>query len=205
MLLSFKDSKKLVLEYEIPFFKTGIFNLEKKAIKFAEKIGYPVVLKIFSSKILHRTEVGGVKTSIQNQKELKKAFSDLLKIQGEGVLVQKMGQGKEIALGMKRDAQFGPVLMFGLGGIFIETLKDVSFRVCPVSKKQALEMIKEIKGYPILKGQRGEKPVNIKALVKIIVQVSKLSLREKEIKEIDLNPVIVNQKGAWVADFKFLI
>lgn len=205
-ILGLKDTKKLLLKYKIPFFKTEIFKSEKKAVKFAQKIGFPVVLKVFSSQIFHRTDVGGVKIGIKNKLALKKAFFDLSKIKGtEGILIQKMGFGKEVALGMKRDLQFGPVLMFGLGGIFIEVLKDISLRICPVFQKEAFKMIREIKGYPVLKGQRGQKPVNIKGLAKIITTLSKLSLKEKNIKEIDLNPVIVNEKWAKVADFKFLV
>jgi len=205
-LLNFQQTKKLLLKYKIPIFQTEIFNSEKKAEKFGKKIGYPVVLKIFSSTILHKTDIGGVKTNIKNNKELKNAFSDLIKIKRiEGILVQKMGKGKEIILGMKRDFQFGPVLMFGLGGIFVEALKDVSFRICPVSKKEAMRMIKEINGYPILKGQRREKPADIKKLVQIITKLSELSLKEKNVKEIDLNPIMINEKGAWAADFKFIL
>ena len=173
---------------------------------FAQKIGYPIVLKVFSHRIFHRTEIGGVKIGIKNEKELRKAFDELIKIKGgAGILIQKMVLGKEVALGMKRDSQFGPVLMAGLGGIFVEVLKDVSFRICPVSEREALEMIKGIKGYEILKGHRGQKPVNLKALVKIIVNLSKLSLKEEKIKEIDLNPVIVNKKRALACDFKILV
>jgi len=205
-LLNFQATKNLLLKYKIPFFETEIFESEKTAVKFAKRIGYPVVLKIFSSQILHRTDVGGVKVGVKNEKELKEAFSDLLKIRKiEGILVQKMGFGREIALGMKRDLQFGPVLMFGLGGIFIETLKDVSFRICPLSKKTAKEMIKEIRGYPVLKGQRGKRGINIEKLVEIILQLSKLSLENPEIKEIDFNPIFVDEKTAKVADLKFFV
>ncbi|PIU47163.1 acetyl-CoA synthetase [bacterium (Candidatus Gribaldobacteria) CG07_land_8_20_14_0_80_33_18] len=205
-LLNFQQTKKLLLKYKIPIYQTEIFNSEKKAEKFVKKIGYPVVLKIFSLTILHKTDMGGVKMNIKNNKELKKAFFDLIKIKRiEGILVQKMGAGKEIVLGMKRDFQFGPVLMFGLGGIFVEALKDVSFRICPVSKKEAIKMIKEIKGYSILKGQRGEKPLAIEKLAPLITKLSNLSLKEKNVKEIDLNPLIINEKGVWAADFKFLV
>jgi len=110
-LLNFQQTKKLLLKYKIPIYQTEIFNSEKKAEKFVKKIGYPVVLKIFSLTILHKTDMGGVKMNIKNNKELKKAFFDLIKIKRiEGILVQKMGAGKEIVLGMKRDFQFGPVL-----------------------------------------------------------------------------------------------
>lgn len=205
-LLDFQISKKLLSKYKIPFLETEVFESEKKARQFAKKIGFPVVLKVSSRKIFHRTDVGGVKVGLENEKEFKTAFVKLLRIKdAEGVLVQKMGQGEQIVLGMKRDGQFGPVLMFGLGGIFVEILKDISFRICPVSAKEALKMIKEIKGYSVLKGARTGKEVNINALVNMIVALSKLSLKEKSIKEIDLNPVITNEKGAWAADFKFFV
>ncbi len=205
-LLSFENTKKLLLEYQIPFLDAEIVHSEKDIIMLAKKMKYPLALKVFGPKILHRTDIGGVVSNINNQKELTKAFSLLRKIKGiEGVLIQKMGQGEQIVLGMKRDEQFGPVLMFGLGGIFVEILKDVSFRVCPISSKEALKMIKEIKAYSVLKGARTGKEVNINALVDMIVKLSRLSLKEKSIKEIDLNPVIANEKGAWAADFKFFV
>lgn len=206
MLSNFDDTKKLLLKYEIPFAKTDLATSEREAVLLAEKIGYPVVLKVFGSQIFHRVDIGGVKTRISNQDELKEAFSFLSKINGaDGVLIQEMGQGQEIFIGMKRDPQFGPVLMFGLGGIFVEVLKDISFRVCPVSEKEALSMIKEIKGYPILAGIRGEKGVNIENLVKILVRVSQLSLKEENIQEIDLNPILANEKEAKAVDFKFFM
>lgn len=205
-LLDFQISKKLLSKYKIPFLEIEVFESEKRARQFAKKIGFPVALKVFSTKIFHRTDIGGVKVGLGNEKEFNTAFIKLSKIKDvEGVLVQKMGQGEQIVLGMKRDAQFGPTLMFGLGGIFVEILKDISFRVCPVSTKEALKMIKEIQGYSILKGARTGKKVNINALVNMIVGLSKLSLKEKSIKEIDLNPVITNEKGAWAADFKFFV
>ena len=207
-LLGFQRSKNLLSKHKIPFLKCEIFSLEelKKAERLAKKIGYPVVLKVSSPKIFHRTDIGGVKVGIKNEKELKNSFLNLAKIKGvKDILVQKMGKGKEIALGMKRDPQFGPVLMVGLGGIFVEVLKDVSFGICPLSKREAFKMIKEMKGYTVLKGGRSQKGVNIRALTDIMVKLSELSLREKDIQEIDFNPVIINEKTAKVADFKFFI
>lgn len=207
-LLDFHQTKNLLSKYKIPFFECEIFGLEeiKKAESFAKKIGYPLVLKVFSPKIFHRTDISGVITGIKNEKELGNSFLNLGKIKFvEGILVQKMGKGKEVILGMKRDPTFGPVLMAGLGGIFVEILNDVSFGICPISKREALKMIKEIKGYRVLKGGRNQKGVNIKALIEIMIKLSKLSLEEKDIQEIDFNPVIINEKTAKVADFKFFI
>jgi len=205
-LLNFDDTKNLLLKYDIPFVQTNLVKNESEAVLSAEKIGYPVSLKIFGSQIFHRVDIGGVKTGIRNRDETKEAFSSLSKINGiDGILVQKMSQGQEIFIGMKRDSQFGPVLMFGLGGIFVEVLKDISFRICPVSEKEALSMVKEIKGYPILAGIRGKKGVNTENLVKILVQLSSLSLKEKNIQEIDLNPILANEKEAKAVDFKFFL
>jgi len=116
-----------------------------------------------------------------------------------------MFYGNEVAIGMNRDDQFGPTIMFGLGGIFIEILKDVSLRVAPINKNEALEMIKEIKGFKILDGARGNKKANINTLVDILVNVSNLSLKEEQIKSIDFNPVIVNESKALVADFRIIV
>lgn len=205
-LLSFSETKKIFLKYKLPILSAELFESEKEALISAKKIGFPVVLKIWSSNILHRTDIGGVKVGINNEKDFKQAFFNLQKIKNvEGIIVQKMGEGKQLFLGMKRDEQFGPVIAFGLGGIFVEVLKDVSFRVCPVSRSEAQKMIKEIKGFPILKGQRGQDGINIEALINLILKISKLSLEENQIKEIDFNPVIADAKKILLADFKIII
>ena len=212
-VLSFEEAKKLLEKYNIPFVKTIICQSKKEAIDFAQKIGFPVVLKVFSPDILHKTDVGGVKIGIENERDLKRVFDEILfslkekkpKAKIEGMLIQKQIFGKEVVVGMKRDLAFGPVLMFGLGGIFVEILNDVAFRVAPITKREALKMIREIKSFKILKGFRGEKPVNIEKIAEIIVKVSKLSLKEEKIQEIDLNPIIVNEKEAQVVDARFLL
>jgi len=209
MLLGFRETKKILEDYKIPFLKTQLVRTKGEAKRAAQKIGWPVVLKISSPEVLHRTEKRLLEVNLQNEKELGRAFDEILqraksrKI--EGILVQKMTKGIELACGMKRDESFGPVLMFGLGGIFIEVLKDVSFRIAPLSKKEAREMIKEIKSYKILKGYRDKRGVDLQELEKILIQLSKLSEDHPEIKEIDFNPVFVNEKRVQVADFKFLV
>lgn len=204
-LLGFSETKKLFSKYKLPVLRTELFDSEKKALVFAKKIGFPVVLKIWSSSILHRTDVGGVKIGINNEKDFKNGFFELKKIKDvEGIIVQKMGYGEQLFLGMKRDEQFGPVITFGLGGIFVEVLKDVSFRVCPVSRIEAQKMIREIKGFPILKGLRGQDGINIDDLIDLILKMSKLSLKEKQIKEIDFNPAIADAKKILLADFKII-
>jgi len=210
-LLGFEKTKELLRQYKIPLVKTRLVKTKKEAKNFAKKIGWPLVLKISSSEVLHRTEKGLVKVGIENEKELGKAFDEIMgtvpvrgKSPAEGVLIQKMARGIEVACGMKRDVTFGPVLMFGLGGVFIELLKDVSFAIAPVNKREAMETIKKIKGYKILKGYRGKNPVNLDGLVKVLVGISKLSMEHSEIKEIDFNPIFVNEKRVQVADFKII-
>jgi len=208
-ILSFVETKQLLAKYKIPVCRTEIFNSKEKALAFAEKIGYPVVLKIHAQKIFHKSELGGVKTNISNKEQFDKAWDEIMEsIKGkniEGILVQEMLSGNEVALGMKNDEQFGPVVMFGLGGIFIEIIKDVAFRLAPIGRKEALEMIQEIKGYNILQGARGKKPVDVESIIEMIVNLSKLSAKETNIKSIDFNPVIVNEKKALVADFRVII
>jgi len=208
-ILSFEETRKLLNKYKIPYCETEIFNFSDKALAYAKKIGFPIVLKIHSRTIFHKSEIGGVKANIKNEEEFAIAWNQINEnTKGrniEGILVQKMLNGKEIAMGMKRDEQFGPVMMFGLGGIFIEVLKDVSFRIAPVNKEQALEMIHEIKGYKILEGYRTGDDVNISKIAEIIVNLSKMSMKESNIIGMDFNPVIVNSEYAKLADFRIII
>ncbi|MCD6500654.1 acetate--CoA ligase family protein [bacterium] len=208
-LLGFEETKKLLGRYKIPLVRSKLVNTKKEAKEAAQKFGYPVVLKISSPEVLHRTEKGLVRVGIGRERDLEKAFDEISRackrIKIEGILIQKTAKGIEIACGMKRDVSFGPVLMFGLGGVFIEVLKDVSFAITPLTRKEAIGMIKGIKGYKILKGYRGKTPVIFSELTKLLTQLSKLSIKHPEIKEIDFNPVFVNKKKVQVADFKFLV
>ena len=208
-LLGFEETKKILEQYKIPFSETELVKSKKQALKSAENIGYPIVLKGFSVKVLHKTERGLVKFKIDEGKRLARVVDEIMKsskgIKIEGVLIQKMEQGIELVCGMKRDASFGPVLMFGLGGIFVEVLKDVSFAISPITKEEALNMIEEVRGYKILKGYRDQLSVNISSIADILVNLSKLSDEHSEIKEIDLNPIFATGKNIKVADAKFLI
>ncbi len=208
--LNFKKTKKILDKYKITYPKSKITGSKKDAVKLAKKIGFPVVLKISSPSVIHKTEIHGVEKYLQDQKQVKSAYEKLSKIitkkniKDAKILLQKMVPGTEIIIGMKRDPQFDVVLIFGLGGVFVEVLKDVSFRVAPIDKKQAKEMIQEIKGYKILKGARGKKPVKISALVNLLTKVSKLALENNNIQEIDFNPVIADEKSALVVDMRIL-
>lgn len=205
-ILNFEKTRTLLKKYKIPFCRTEIFKSSAKALEFALKIGFPVVLKIHSAEIFHKSEAGGVKVGINNEEEFLKAWNELSQLENiEGILVQELAKGTELVLGMKRDGQFGPVLMFGLGGIFVEILKDVSFRVGTLNKKQALEMIQEIKGYKLLEGYRNQEGVNLNELTDLLVKISYLASERKEIMAIDFNPVIANKKSVLVADFRIVI
>ena len=208
-ILSFEETKKLLVKYKLPFCRTEIFNSKEKALSFAQKLGFPVVLKVHAQKIFHKSEIGGVKTNIKDKEELGKAWEEISKnVEGkniEGILVQEMLKGNEVAIGMKRDSQFGSVLMFGLGGIFIEIIKDVSFRIAPVDKEEAMEMIKETKGFKILEGARGRKKADLDKIAEIIVGLSNLSMKEENIKSIDFNPVMVDENRACIADFRIIV
>lgn len=209
--LSFIEVKNILKKYKLPFPASELAKSENDACRIADKISYPVVLKIDSPDIIHKSDVGGVMIDINSAEEAVSAYNRIMKnvkriknARINGVIVQKMERGTAVIIGMKRDAQFGPVLMFGIGGVFVEIMKDVSFRIAPIDKNEALEMVKEIKGYEILKGARGTEKVNIEAIVGIILKLSKLSIKEKNIMELDFNPVIANKKTAMIVDARII-
>jgi len=208
-ILSFEETRNLLLKYKLPFCRTEIFNSKEKALVFAKQIGFPVVLKIHAQKIFHKSEVGGVKVNIKNEEEFINSWDEIEKnIEGkniEGILVQEMVSGSEVAIGMKRDSQFGPVLMFGLGGIFIEIIKDVSLRIAPIDIDEALAMVREIKGFKILDGARGKNKVDIVKIAEMLVNISSLSMKEEKIQSIDFNPVMVTDKQAVITDLRIII
>jgi len=207
-LLNFDEAQKLLQDYHLPETRTRIFTSCREAKQFAQHLGFPVVLKVYSPFVLHRTERGGVVAPINNQPAFLEAWQKLAPFLKEsaraGLVVQKKEKGLELAAGMKKDPQFGPVIMFGLGGIFIEVFKDVSLRIAPFSQSTAREMIKEIKAYPVLAGFRGRKPIGEKKLAGVLVQISRLSLDHPELKEIDFNPIMADGQQIKIVDAKFL-
>lgn len=202
------DDNALLKKYGIPLPAAKEVKTKQEAVDAAKQLGYPVVLKIKSSTILHKTDAGGVKLGIQNEFQLREAIEEMQKKipskDIQGFLVQKFYDGHYVLIGMKRDAQFGPVIAFGFGGIFVEIMKDVSFRVAPISEKDAEEMMREIKAYPILEGARGGIKADKTLLVEILLAVSRMSMENPEIKEIDLNPVVVNAKEAVAVDVRLI-
>ncbi len=206
------ESFEVLKAYGIPVPPYGIAKTAEEALKIADRIGYPVAMKVVSPDILHKTDVGCVKLNVKREEvistffELVKRAEDYLKADVEGVLIQKMmPKGREVIVGMKRDPQFGPLLMFGMGGIYVEVFKDVSFRIAPIGREDALEMVKEVKAYGILKGVRGERSSDINAIVDVILRVAKLSVDCEEIVEMDLNPVFVYERGCCVVDAKMVL
>lgn len=211
-ILTEHEAKKVLSKYGIPVTQGSIAKSADEAFRIASSIGFPVAMKISSPDISHKSDVGGVVLNIKKE-DVKAAYSDMISnvrkaVPGaniEGVLVQQMApSGHEVIVGIKKDAQFGHALMFGLGGIFVEIYKDVSFRVTPIDKKEALEMISEIKGYPILKGIRGRKPADVDAVADVLVSVSEMAQKEN-IVELDINPLIVGEKGAVAVDARAMV
>ena len=211
-MVDFPTTLKLLARYGIKIPGILLRRQNELTATFRKLKNAPLAMKIISKDIVHKTDAGGVRLNLANADEAAKAWDGILKsaktknpkAKIQGIFVQPMATGKEVIIGMKRDPVFGPVIVFGLGGIFVEALKDTSMRIAPVSPAEAHAMIEEIKGYNILHGLRGEKSVNIDALAKIIVAVSKLSIAHPEIKEVDLNPVIADAKTAIVVDARII-
>jgi len=206
------SGKKTLSEYEsslviksagVPVVPSILARTRDEASQMAEKLGFPVVMKGCSAKLAHKTEAGMVKLNVGNSEEAACVFDELMgKIKGlDGVLIQKMVKGsREFVIGLSRDPQFGPCVMFGLGGIFTEALKDVTFRVAPLSKEDALEMIDEIKTKKLLGEFRGSLAVDREALAKAIVGVGELGMKNDSIAEIDINPLIISGNKPFAVD-----
>ncbi len=206
------ESKEILKEYDIPVPDGGLATSKEEAIEIAEDIGYPVVMKVMSPDILHKSDAGIIGLDVKDEEEIKEKWDELMDNANGyepdanilGILINPMiDQGKEVIIGINKDPQFGPVVMFGLGGIFVEILEDVSFRVAPIDEEEAEEMMQEIKGYPILAGARGEDPVDLDALKDIIVKISKLA-DDLPVKELDLNPVFAYKDRAVAIDARMV-
>jgi len=208
------EAKTVCSHYGIPITKFMLAKKPEDATSFAEKIGYPVVMKIVSPDVIHKFDVGGVVLNLKTAKEVESAFKKIVENVKKhkpdakimGVTVQEMAPAStEVIVGGIKDPQFGQTLMFGLGGIFVEILKDVTFRIAPVTEEEAKEMITEVKAYPLLQGYRGTPPADTGAVMRILLATSKLMMSHENIKELDLNPVMVYEKGAKTVDARIIL
>ncbi|MCG8333974.1 MAG: acetate--CoA ligase family protein [Proteobacteria bacterium] len=208
------EAKQILQEAGIECTNTKLAANKDEAVLLSEKIGYPVVLKISSVDITHKSDAGGVKINLKNKEAVESAFDEIMnactsqfpEADIEGISVQGMAEpGTEVIIGMTNDPSFGPVLMFGLGGVFVEVLKDVSFRIVPIEKVDASEMISEIKGRKLLEGYRGHDPADIPFLEDMLLKLSNFVDNTPGIQEIDMNPVFAYKSGAMVVDARIIL
>jgi 3-hydroxypropionyl-CoA synthetase (ADP-forming) len=207
-----ESSKEILSEYGIKVPQYALVTSSDEAVKKSKEIGFPLVAKIVSADILHKTDVGGVKVGLRSEDEVKKAFDDMYhrlkeKFDVKGVLLEKMvPNGVELIIGLQNDSQFGPSIMVGLGGIYTELFKDVSFRVLPITKDDAIKMLNSLRGRDILKGFRGSKPVNMDMISEAIVNIGTLGVDlAGKYESIDFNPVVVYPDGYFVVDAKIIL
>ncbi len=198
----------MLRHYGIPVLPCAIVKAPAEAFRAASRMGFPVALKLISSKFSHKTDAGALSLDVQTPQKLEKEFERLLRLdkgsESSSILVQAFRPGRaELILGGRLDPQFGPVVLLGLGGIYTEVLRDASLRICPVDEWEAREMLRSLKCYPILAGARGRKPIDEGALIKIITGVSKLMLHERP-SELDINPLLVRDDGLWAADARII-
>jgi acetate---CoA ligase (ADP-forming) subunit beta len=208
------QAEAVAREYGIMVAKSSLAKSSSEAAKAAAKLGFPVVTKVVSKDILHKSDIGGVKTGVSSQTQVREAFKEIMTNAKrsnanaviEGILVQKMApKGFEFVVGGTRDPQFGPTVMFGLGGIYVELFKDVSFRLSPLSQEEALSMMKEIKSSALLSGFRGSKPLDVNSAAKTIVAVGRLLQEQSEIESIDINPLFIYPKGVVAVDVRMIL
>jgi len=208
------ESRDLLESYGMALPPSELARNAQQAAEGAAEIGFPVAMKVVSPDILHKSDAGGVRLHIGNKNAAAAAFDEILenalkltsRERISGVMISPMvPKGQECIAGMIRDSQFGPVIMFGLGGIFVEVLRDVSFRVAPLGPRDVDEMTREIKGYKILEGIRGEGPKDVSAIREILARINEIALGNPEIRELDLNPVIVHEKGASIVDSRIIL
>ncbi len=212
-LLEHESIKKLST-YHIPYPKYALVRSLDEAVNATHEFTFPVVLKVVSRDAVHKSDVGGVIVNLNSVKEVIAGFNTITanvkkhnpKAEIEGMLiVEQAPPGIEVIIGALEDPTFGATVMFGLGGIFAEVLKDVTFRIAPLTKHDAEQMIREIKGFPLLTGARGNQQCDLDAIVDLLMEVSKLVSENPQIKELDLNPVRVYEKGLLVLDARMMI
>lgn len=213
-LLTEIEAKQVLEEAGVPVSPARLARTRDDAVKMAKELGYPIVLKIVSPQITHKSDVGGVALNLTSADEVGAAFDGIIASAKQhvpdatidGVAVQRMEKpGIEVIVGMTKDPQFGPVLMFGLGGVLVEVLKDVAFRVVPINERDARQMVHEIKGYPLLEGYRGHDPADVARLEQLLIKVSQFIEQHPEVAELDLNPVFAYKDGALAVDARIVL
>lgn len=201
------DAREILARYHIPMNRYRLTASAEEAVEAAEDIGYPVVLKIVSPDIIHKSDIGGVKVNLASEEEVRAAYEDIMssalqhtkKENMIGMTVQEMCFGEaEILIGMKRDSVFGPTVVIGAGGVMVELLQDYSLRICPVTREDVAEMLNELKTYKLLSGYRGRPETDIEAIIDVVMQVSRMSAELEDLEALDLNPVLVRAKGKGV-------
>ncbi|MCS7172829.1 MAG: acetate--CoA ligase family protein [Armatimonadetes bacterium] len=208
------ESYALCEAYGIPHAPFAVCRTAEEAVEAADRVGYPVVLKVISSQILHKSDVGGVVVDLRSGEEVRRAYPQLLETVSrhapqasvDGILVQRMEKGSaELVVGGVVDPQFGPVVMVGGGGILVELLRDVSFRLAPLDLEEALQQLAETRAYRLLQGLRGRPPADIRAVGEMLVRVGELLVAERAIRELDLNPVVAGPEGCVAVDARMVL
>jgi acetate---CoA ligase (ADP-forming) subunit beta len=208
------EAKQILMQAGINCTDTQLAETKEAAVELSDQFGYPVVLKVSSVDISHKSDAGGVKVNLKNKAEVENAFDEIIQsckttvpeANIEGVSVQPMGKpGTEVIIGVIKDPSFGPTIMFGLGGVFVEVLKDVAFRVIPIEASDAEDMINEIQGKKLLEGFRGQEPADIAYLQQMLLKLSDVVDATPEIKEIDMNPIFAYKDGAVVVDARIIL
>ena len=211
MMLTELDAKKILREHGIPINETRVANNAAEAVEAASQLRYPIVVKVLSKNITHKSDLGLVDLNIRTPEGVREAYERIVEKarsidpDAKAVVESMAPNGTEVIVGAKRDPQFGPTILFGLGGIFVEVFKDVSLRIAPVDRQMALSMMKDIKGNVILEGYRGKKGIDKGSLADIVVDVSKLMMSRDDILELDINPVIAYEHGAVAVDARILL
>jgi acyl-CoA synthetase (NDP forming) len=213
-LLTEVEAKQLLAEAGLPVVEARLAKTREEAVDIAGQLGYPVALKVISAQISHKSDVGGVKLGLGDADAVGGAFDAIMQSAAkavpdatiDGVSVQRMADpGIEVIAGMTTDPQFGPVLMFGLGGVLVEVLKDVAFRVVPITPRDARQMVRDIQGFPLLQGFRGQEPADVDAIEALLLKLSAFIEAHPDVAELDLNPVFVYPKGAVAVDARIAL
>lgn len=211
--LGYEASRKVLGHLGIRLNETKLATSIEEAQKFAQEIGFPVVLKLVSKEVVHKTEVGGVRTHINTVEEVKTVYESMVQraleaypnAKIDGIMVEEQVSGSELFVGTTRDPHFGPMIAFGMGGIYVEVYKDISFRLIPISKQDAREMIEEIRGKSILDGVRGLPPVDREEIVDVLMRISDFIDAHPEVAEVDINPLVATAKGLTAIDARIVL